>query len=97
MAAPVGAVVTIAPYDLVHSPELPDPAEGDWLVTWSERTEAWGTAYLIVSARQIRSAASPRRFSLRCRKLGPAAETLVGPEDRVFPVIWLRRDRSCPR
>lgn len=34
----------------------------------------------------------PRRFSLRCRKLGPAMEAGISPGDRVFPIVWYRRD-----
>jgi len=92
MAAPVGAVVTLT-YDLVHNPEWPDPDDGDWLVSYSERTEQWTTAYLIVGARQVKSDINPRRFSLRCRKVGPALEAGIGEGERVFPIVWYRRDR----
>ena len=90
--APVGATVTLT-YDLVHNLDWPDPDEGDWLVSYSERTETWNTAYFILSARQVRSAVHPRRFALRCLKLGPAGKAEIREGDRVFPIVWYRRDR----
>jgi hypothetical protein len=94
--APIGATVTLT-YDLVHSPDWPDPDEGDWLVSYSERTETWGTAYLIIGARRVRSEINPRRFSLRCTKIGAAAGAGIGEADRVYPIVWYQRDRRRPR
>lgn len=97
MAAPIGATVTLT-YDLVHNPDWPDPEDGDWLVSYNERTETYTTAYLIVGSRRVRSEVNPRRFSLRCLKLGPATATTFGDSDgRIFPIVWYRRDRRRPR
>ena len=48
-------------------------------------------------ARQVRSEIHPRRFSLRCRKLGPYAEAGVRMGDRVYPIVWYRRERKRAR
>ena len=79
MAAPIGRHVTINPYDMRDSHGWPDPQPGDWLVTWSERTKAWGTAYRIIAARKVNSTVSPRRFALRCEVAGPATQAGIGP------------------
>jgi hypothetical protein len=92
MPVPLGAMVVLT-YDLVHNPDWPDPGDGDWLVSYSERTEQWGTAYLITASRKVRSEINPRRFRLRCLKVGPMAEAGIGEGDRVFPIVWYRRDR----
>lgn len=97
MPAPVGAVVTIEPYDLVHNPDWPDPTVGDWLVTYSERTQQWGTAHQIVSARQIRSTVSPRRFALRAHVVGPAVDANIQEGDQIFPLVWYPRKRRRRR
>lgn len=98
MAAPVGAHVTIAPYDMTHHPDSPDPEPGDWIATYSERTERWGTAYRIVSARQIKSTAHPRRFSLRCEVAGPFDTAGIPEGDQVFGIVWYPREkRRRPR
>lgn len=97
MPAPVGATVSISPYDLGHRHDWPDPEPGDWLVTWSAQTEQWGTAYRIVSARQVRSTTYPRRFSLRCEVVGPAVAADIRDDEQVYPLVWYRRDRKRPR
>lgn len=89
---PIGSIVTLT-YDLVNNPDWPAPSEGDWLISWSEHTETWGTAYLIKHARQVRSESHPRRFALRCLKIGPKAEAGIAPGDRFYPIVWYRRDR----
>lgn len=97
MPAPIGTTVTIAPYDLVHHHDWPDPEPGDWLVTWSERTERYGTAYRIVTARKVRSTVSPRRFELRCEVVGPADEASISDDEQVYPLVWYSRDRRRAR
>lgn len=94
MVAPAGASVTLT-YDLEQSPDWPDPDEGDWLISYSERTDTWNTAYLIIAVRQVRSEHHPRRFSLRCRKVGPAKSSSIDFDGRIFPIIWCRRDRKA--
>jgi hypothetical protein len=88
--SPIGATVTLT-YDLAHHPDWPDPDDGDWLVSYSERTETWGTAYIIKSARRVTSEINPRRFSLRCLKLGPDGKCEIKAGDRVYPIGWYRR------
>lgn len=93
MPAPIGATVTIGPYDLVHNPDWPDPEPGDWIATYSERTERWGTAYRIVVARRVRSETHPRRFSLRCEVVGPVESAGIADDEQVYPIVWYPRDR----
>lgn len=81
---PVGAVVSIAPYDW-HGDE-PPPAEDDVVLSTG------GTAYLILEARQTRR---PGRLALRCLKLGPASAIPEGA--RVVSLAWARRDRRRSR
>lgn len=99
MPAPIGAIVTISPYDLSHRTfdDWPDPEPGDWLVTYSERTEQWGTAYRIVTARRVRSTVSPRRYALRCEVVGQADAVAIPADEQVYPIVWSRRDRRRPR
>lgn len=94
--APVGAIVTLT-YDLVRNPDWPDPVEGDWLVSYSERTDTYRTAYLIQSVRKVKSEANPRRFSLRCLKAGPADSTTIDGPGRIYPIVWYRRDKGRKR
>jgi hypothetical protein len=94
MVAPVGATVTIAPHDL--SDGWPAPDDGDFVVSWSEQN-GWGTAYLIIGAHQVKSTVHPRRWSLRCRKVGPALAAGIREEDRMFTIVWHRRHRRRPQ
>lgn len=93
MPAPIGTHVTINPYDLLHAPDWPDPQPGDWLVTWSERTERFGTVYRIVGARKVRSALSPRRFALRCEVAGQHGSVAIPDDEQVYSLVWTPRDR----
>jgi hypothetical protein len=96
MAAPVGSCVTIAPYDLSGTDS--GPADGDYVVTYSERTERFGTAYLVTDARQVRSTVHPNRWSLRCQVLGPYDPGMVtSPGARFFPIVWYPRKRRRER
>jgi hypothetical protein len=97
MPAPVGATVTISPCDLIHAPDWPDPEPGDWLVTWSERTERFGTAYRIVGARRVRSTVSPRRFALRCEVVGAVGAVTIPDDEQVYSIVWSSRDRRRAR
>ena len=58
MPAPVGATVTISPFDM-RSGE-PVPEEGVYLLS------AGGTAYLIVASRLMTRSARPNNYALRC-------------------------------
>lgn len=95
MRAQVGATVILT-YDLVNNPDWPDPQEDDWLVSWSERTEQWGTAYLIKTVRQVKSEINPRRFKLTCTVMGPALEVGIDENrgDKVYPIVWYSRSRK---
>jgi hypothetical protein len=96
MAAPVGSCVTIAPYDLTDGG--PGPQDGDYLVSYSELTDRFGTAYLVVGTRQVRSDVHPNRYALRCQVLGPYDPQMpTSPGARFFPIVWYRRNRRRPR
>lgn len=95
MAAPVGAIVGISPYDLWDGP--PPPSPGDILVTVG-KNERLGTAYRILTARHMTQSKEPYRFSLRCQVMGPAATVdLHEPGVTVYTIVWNRRDRKRPR
>lgn len=91
-AAPIGAAVTLT-YDLANNSDWPDPDAGDWLVSYSERTDTYRTAYHILRARQVRSEVNSRRFALRCVKAGPADASTITGGGRIYPIVWYRRDR----
>lgn len=78
-AAPVGATVTIAPYDFWG--EGPGPSDGDFLISQG------GSVYHILEAQQTRRQG---RYRLTCRKVSrddlPADATS-------FSLQWSRRDR----
>ena len=82
-AAPVGATVTIAPYDFWG--EGPGPSDGDCLVSQG------GSAYLILEAHQTKRQG---RYRLRCLKVQP---TEVPEAAAAFSLVWSRRDRRRPR
>lgn len=95
MSAQPGGTVTLT-YDY-HAEQFgtAPPGEDDYLVSWSERTETWGSAYLIRAVRQVRSEVHPHRYSLRCLKLGTVGEV---PDDAaVYPIVWYPRNRRRPR
>lgn len=89
--APVGATVTLAPYDWGQSRHRnePPPDDGDYLL--AEGSTGYGSAYLIVAARLMARSAVPGRYSLRCVKLGGQNEIPEGA--RVLIIRWYRRDR----
>lgn len=97
MPAQVGATVSISPYDYGKE-DGPEP--GDVLVTYSERTQAYGTVYRVVSSRLMRSA-KPGRYSLRCEVLGRYDDVwtaeAIGPTARPFGIVWSSRKRRRPR
>lgn len=65
--------------------EGPAPAPGDGLASPS------GRRYLIVSARRVRSVASPNRWAFGLLVLGPE-----DPDpDRVFDLLWNRRSKRA--
>jgi len=78
-------------------PDQPDPEPGGWLVTYSERTQRWGTAYRILSVRQIKSEAHPRRFSLRCEVAGPYEQAVIREGEQVHGMVWYPRDKRRKR
>jgi hypothetical protein len=89
--APIGAAVTLAPYDWGvsrHRLERP-PADGDYLL--AEGSTGYGSAYLITEARLMARSAVPGRYSLRCVKLAGQADIPEGA--RVLIIRWYRRDR----
>lgn len=92
MPAPVGATVTIAPYDFGRDD---GPQPGDIIVSYSERMETWGTAYRIVSTRLMARSSHPGRYSLRCEVMGKFedVEHETVPGARFFTIVWNRRDR----
>ena len=96
MSAPPGATVALT-YD--YHAELhctAPPGEDDYLVSWSERTERWGSAYLIRAVRKVRSELHPHRYSLCCLKLGAVTE--VPADATVYPIVWYpRTKRRRPR
>lgn len=92
MAARIGTTVTIQPYD-INNHDRPNPQPGDWIATYSERTERWGTACRIVAARQIRSEIHPRRFSLRCEVVGPVDSAGIPDDEQVYPLVWYPREK----
>jgi hypothetical protein len=82
MAASVGALVTIAPYDWLG--EDAPPSEGDCLLSNG------GSAYGIVEVRETRR---PNRLRLRCVKLGTVEDIPTG--SRVVGLQWYPRRRSA--
>ena len=60
-AAPIGAYVTLAPYDwgISRHKNEPPPSDGDYLLT--EGAKGYGTAYLITAARLMARSAVPGR------------------------------------
>lgn len=83
MSAPIGATVTIAPYDCWGDGIGPEP--GDYLLSQG------GSAYLVVQAHETRRRG---RYRLVCQKVAPAA---VPPDATAFSLVWSRRDRRRPR
>lgn len=81
MAAPVGAVVSIAPYDW-GTQDAP-PAAGDFLLSNG------GTAYRILASRATRRLG---RFALTCLKIGRAAD--IPPSARTLGLHWYPRQRT---
>lgn len=82
---PIGATVTLT-YDLVHNPEWPDPDVGDWLVSYSERTES---CFSIPEA---------DRRGAACVKEGPADSSTITGDGRIYPIVWYDRSkRRRPR
>lgn len=75
--APVGAVVTIAPYD--HAPE-PCPEPGDYLLSTG------GTAYRVLEARPT---TRPGRCHLTCLKTGTVDS--IPTEATAYPLVWYSR------
>lgn len=96
MVARVGDVVRIAPYDYGEQ-EQPGPEEGDIIGTYSERTETFGTAYLILESRLMTRSIHPGRYDLRCRVLGPAGRETVPSGARAFTIVWSSRARRRSR
>ena len=93
MAAPVGAIVKLAPFD--WRPDWPGerpPAAGDVVVTYSERTERYGRAYLIQQARLMTRSAVPGRYALRCLVLGGVGAIPAGV--RLLVIVWRPRKRG---
>lgn len=85
---PNGSVVTLT-YDL-DGEGWPDPDRDDVVVTFHKGTEDISTIYLVLSVRQVRSQVHPRRFSLRCLKMGKEVPAEIGT---VFPLFWYPRKR----
>ncbi len=94
-AAPVGAVVTLAPYDwgISRHRNEPPPSEGDYLLT--EGKTGYGTAYLIREARLMTRSAVPGRYALRCVKLG--GPSVIPEGARVLIIRWYPRNRRWRR
>lgn len=82
MTAPIGATVTIAPYDFWG--EGDGPAPGDFLLSQG------GSAYAVLDAREGRRRG---RYRLTCRKVEPSE---VPAEAATFSLQWSRRDRRRP-
>jgi hypothetical protein len=87
MAAPIGATVSIAPFDMCAGEPVPD--EGVYLLS------AGGTAYLITSSRPMTRSARPNNYALRALKLGGADQIPEGAQ--VIAFAFTRRDRRRPR
>lgn len=84
--APVGARVAINPYDWYG--EGPAPGEDDYLVSQG------GSVYLILEARQVRSAVHANRWAYRCLKVAPDE---VREGARWTTLVWSRRERRRGR
>lgn len=81
--APVGATVSIKPFDMRAGEPVPE--DGVYLLS------SGGTAYLIVAARLMTRSQKPNNYALRCLKLGGADQI---PEDAdVIEFAFTRRDR----
>jgi hypothetical protein len=91
----VGRVVSIQPYDCG---ERDGPEHGDIVVSYSEKTEAYGTVYRVVSSRLMRST-TQGRYSLRCEVLGKYEQVQdgVAPGAQVFLLLWYPRKRKRPQ
>lgn len=82
-SSPVGATVSIKPFDMRSGEPVPD--DGVYLLS------SGGTAYLIVNSRLMTRSHRPNNYALRCLKLGGADQIPV--DAQVIEFAFTRRDR----
>jgi hypothetical protein len=95
MTAPIGAVVTLAPYDWgISRHRTEDPPEaGDYLLT--EGVTGYGRAYRILNARLMARSEVKGRYSLTCQVVG--AQRDIPEQARVLIIRWYRRNQRRRR
>lgn len=93
--APIGALVTISPYDWQSSD--PSPEEGEYLRTLTTRGTTGGTIYLIVAIREIHARTRlpfkvRARYRIRAVKIGPYRDWEQPAGARVLTLKWNDRN-----